>query len=313
MSTPPAPTSGAEREAAETSRSPEVSGGTGGGKAGAVERRSTGQKLGKTALLAIVFLWCIIPFLWMFFTSLKTTDAALASPVPWQGPWGWSNYLSVFDQGFGYNLRNSLIVASMTTIICVGIGSLAAYSVARLNLGKKALILTGILTVSLFPPVSLVPPLYEVWRAIGLLNTYPGMWIAYIAFTLPLSIFILTTFFNAIPKDLEEAARVDGATPFQAFYRVILPLAAPGVGSAAILVFSYAWNEYLLASTFAPRDLGAQTVPVAIAGFSGSVQFQEPVGTIMAACVVVTVPMVFFVLILQKRIVAGLTAGGVKG
>jgi multiple sugar transport system permease protein len=152
-----------------------------------------------------------------------------------------------------------------------------------------------------------------LWRNVGLLNTYPGLYIPYTAFTLPLTIFILTTFYASIPKDLEEAARVDGATAFQAFYKVVLPLAAPGVFAAAIIVFVYAWNEFLLASTFAPRDLVAQTVPVAIAAFTGSVEFQRPIGTITAACVIVTIPMIIMTLILQRRIVAGLTAGAVKG
>jgi multiple sugar transport system permease protein len=278
-----------------------------------VEERSPLQRIGKTALLAIIFIWCLFPFMWLISTSLKLGDEALNSPDMFQGPFGVDNYTSVMDQGFGFNLRNSAIVAGTTTVICIAVGSLAAYALARLPIKRKILLLGAILAVSLFPPVALVPSMYELWRALGLLNTYPGLYIPYTAFTLPLTIFILSTFFSSIPKDLEEAARVDGASAFQAFYKVIMPLAAPGVFAAAIITFVAAWNEFLLASTFNPRDLAAQTVPVAIAAFTGSVEFQRPIGTITAACVIVTVPMIVLTLIFQRRIVAGLTAGGVKG
>ena len=280
---------------------------------GVVVETSFWRKVGRYSLLGFILLWCLFPFVWLIDTSLKLGDRALNSPSLTQGPFGLQNYISVFDQGFGYNLRNSAIVAGTTTIVCITVGSLAAYAIARLPLRGKVLILSAILAVALFPSVALVPPLYELWRNVGLLNTYPGLYIPYTAFTLPLTIFILTTFYASIPKDLEEAARVDGATAFQAFYKVVLPLAAPGVFAAAIIVFVYAWNEFLLASTFAPRDLVAQTVPVAIAAFTGSVEFQRPIGTITAACVIVTIPMIVMTLILQRRIVAGLTAGAVKG
>jgi multiple sugar transport system permease protein len=280
---------------------------------GVVVESSPQRKIGRYVMLGFILLWCLFPFVWLIDTSLKLGDAALNSPSLTQGPFGLDNYLSVFDQGFGYNLRNSAIVAGTTTIVCITVGSLAAYAIARLPLKGKVLILSAILAVALFPSVALVPPLYELWRSLGLLNTYPGLYIPYTAFTLPLTIFILTTFYASIPKDLEEAARVDGATAFQAFYKIVLPLAAPGVFAAAIIVFVYAWNEFLLASTFAPRDLAAQTVPVAIAAFTGSVEFQRPIGTITAACVIVTIPMIIGTLILQRRITAGLTAGAVKG
>ncbi|MGH2790544.1 MAG: carbohydrate ABC transporter permease, partial [Actinomycetota bacterium] len=249
---------------------------------GVVVETSFWRRVGRYSLLGFILLWCLFPFVWLIDTSLKLGDRALNSPSLTQGPFGFENYISVFDQGFGYNLRNSAIVAGTTTIICITVGSLAAYALARLPLKGKILILSGILAVALFPSVALVPPLYELWRNLGLLNTYPGLYIPYTAFTLPLTIFILTTFYASIPKDLEEAARVDGATAFQAFYKVVLPLAAPGVFAAAIIVFVYSWNEFLLASTFAPRDLVAQTVPVAIAAFTGSVEFQRPIGTITA-------------------------------
>ena len=284
-----------------------------GGTEGVVERRTTGQRIAKSLLLLIIFVWCAFPFFWLIMTSFKQGNAALNDPSLFQGPFGLGNYRDVWGEGFGYNLRNSVIVAGATTIICISIGALAAYALARLKLAKKGLILSGVLAVTLFPSVALVPPLYEFYRGIGILNTYGAMYISYIAFNLPLTIFILLTFFAAIPLDMEEAARVDGATPFQAFLRVVMPLAAPGVGAAAILIFTYAWNEFLLASTFCPRSLGCQTVPTAIAFFSGGGQFEVPLGRITAASVIVVVPMIIFVLIFQKRIVSGLTAGGVKG
>lgn len=268
----------------------------------------------KSLLLSVILLWCLFPFFWLIMTSFKTTDRALNSPNLFQGPYGLQNYRNVFEQDFQLNLRNSLAIAGMTTVLCIVIGSLAGYALARLPLKRKLLLLSGVLAVSLFPPVALVPPLYELWRNLGLLNTYEGLYIPYTSFTLPLTIFILTTFFAAIPRDLEEAAKVDGATPFKAFYRVILPLAAPGVFAAAIIIFVAAWNEFLLANTFAPRNPEiAQTVPVAIAAFTGAVEFQRPIGNITAACVVVTIPMIIVALLFQKRIVAGLTAGSLKG
>ncbi len=284
------------------------------GGQGVVERRSQLQIWGKSALLAIILLWCLFPFFWLIMTSFKKGDLALNSPNLFQGPFGFQNYEAVFSLNFHLNLRNSFIVAGTTTVICIIVGSLAGYAIARLPMKRKVLLLSGILAVSLFPPVALVPPLYELWLRLGLLNTWEGLYIPYTAFTLPLTIFILVTFYASIPKDLEEAARVDGATPFQAFYRVILPLAAPGVFAAAIIIFVQAWNEFLLANTFAPRNPEiAQTVPVAIAAFTGAVPFQRPIGTITAACVIVTIPMIIVALVFQKRIVAGLTAGSVKG
>src|SRR5690606_21322651 len=167
-------------------------------------------------------------------------------PNLFRGPFGLRNYQAVFAQDFHLNLRNSFVIAGMTTILCITVGALCAYAIARLPLRGKVLLLSGVLAVSLFPPVALVPPLYEVWRTLGLLDTWEGLYLPYTAFTLPLTIFILTTFFASIPRELAEAATVDGATPFQTFYRIILPLAAPGVFAAAIIVFVLSWNEFLL-------------------------------------------------------------------
>lgn len=268
----------------------------------------------RSGLLAVVLIWCLAPFVWLIMTSLKQGDRALNSPDLLQGPFGFANYIAVFEQDFGLNLRNTLAIASITTLLCVVIGSLAAYALARLPLRHKSLLLGGVLAASLFPPVALVPPLYEVWRSVGLLNTWEGLYISYLSFSLPLAIFILTTFFSAIPAELVEAAKTDGASTFQAFVRIVLPLAAPGIFSSAIITFVTAANEFLLASTFAPRNPEvAQTVPVAIASFTGAIEFQRPIGTITAASVVVTLPMIVLALVFQRRIVAGLTAGAVKG
>jgi multiple sugar transport system permease protein len=306
-SPPPTQTAAAERASGRTPKKK-------GSDQGVVEQRSAAQIWGKSAMLGVILFWCLFPFLWLIMTSLKQGNTALNSPNIFKGPFGLGNYQAVFAQDFHLNLRNSLAIAGMTTILCVIVGSFAAYALARLPLKRKILLLSAVLAVSLFPPVALVPPLYELWRTLGLLNTWEGLYIPYTAFTLPLTIFILVTFFASIPKDLEEAARVDGASPFKAFYRVILPLAAPGIFAAAIIIFVFSWNEFLLASTFAPRNPEvAQTVPVAIAAFTGAVPFQRPVGTITAACVVVTIPMIIVALIFQKRIVSGLTAGSVKG
>jgi multiple sugar transport system permease protein len=271
------------------------------------------SQIGRSILLLVIFVWCLFPFVWLISTSLKQGNNALNDPSLFVGPFGFDNYTAVFEANFLYNLRNTFIVATFTTVICIVIGAFAAYALARLPLKRKVLWMSGVLAASLFPPVALVPPLYEAWRALGLLNTYPGLYIPYITFTLPLTIFILVTFFSSIPMELAEAARVDGATPWQTFYKVVLPLAAPGVFAAAIIVFVYATNEFLIASTFAPRDLEVQTATTAIAFFTGASQFERPIGTITAACVVISIPLIIMTLIFQRRIVAGLTAGSVKG
>lgn len=262
----------------------------------------------------MVILWCLAPFFWLGMTSLKLGDPALNDPNLFRGPFGFDNYIAVFNQGFLYNLRNSFIVASMTTLIVILSGITAAYALAKLRVKRRFTLMTLVLAASLFPPVALVPPLYEVWRALGLLSTWEGLYISYISFSLPLAVFILLTFFAAIPGELKESATTDGASPFQTFRLIMLPLATPGIVSAAIITFVTAWNEFLLASTFAPRNAEvAQTMPVAIAAFTGAIEYQRPIGTLTAAAIVVTIPMILFALFMQKRIVAGLTAGAVKG
>jgi multiple sugar transport system permease protein len=216
------------------------------------------------------------------------------------------------DDTFQKALINSIGIASIATIISIVLAAMAAYALARLDFAGKALILSGALAVAMFPAISIVGSLFDMWRAIGLYDTWLGLIIPYMTFTLPLAIYTLSAFFREIPWELEQAAAVDGATPFQAFRKVIVPLAAPGVFTAAILVFIFAWNDFIFANTLTSTD-NARTVPAALAFFTGASQFTQPIGAVAAAAVVVTVPIIIMVLIFQRRIVAGLTAGAVKG
>ena len=245
-------------------------------------------------------------------TSLKTgadlSSAKLFPPHPTL-----ANYKSVLKFGdFQKTLKNSAIVALSTTVLALLVGSFAAYALARLRFKFKFLLLAMILSITTFPPIAIAAPLFKLWTDIGVFNTLPGLIIPYLTFTLPLSIYILVSFFREIPKDLEEAALVDGATRFQAFRKVVVPLAAPGLATAGILVFIFAWNEFLLAITLTSSPV-ARTVPAEIAFFTGSTQYEQPLGTISAASVIISIPLILLVLLFQKRIVAGLTAGAVKG
>jgi multiple sugar transport system permease protein len=221
-----------------------------------------------------------------------------------------ANYESVFvNYPFVKYLWNSFVVASITTIYTVFVASFAAYAIARLKFKGKTLILGLVLSVSMFPQIATISPIYIFLKNLGLTNSYLGLIIPYTTFTLPLSIWILVTFFRKIPFDLEEAAKIDGASLMQTFWRVILPLAIPGIFTTAILVFIAAWNEFLFALTINTDD-AYKTVPVGIAMFEG--QFTIPWGEITAATVIVTVPLVIMVLLFQRRIVSGLTSGAVK-
>jgi multiple sugar transport system permease protein len=265
--------------------------------------------------IAAVVIFAMFPVLWIMSLSFKSPatvgDGRL---VPQQ--WTFDNYRTLFTGGFDSPLLrpliNSILIALIATTIAVAIASLAAYAIARLDFPGKFLVLAGALAVSMFPPISVVGPLFDMWRALGLYDTYPGLIIPYLTFALPLAIYILVAFFREIPWDLEEAAQVDGATPFQAFRRIIFPLAAPGVFTAAILVFIFAWNDFVFAISLTSSN-NSRTVPAAIAFFTGESQFTSPTGNIAAAAVLVTIPIIIFVLIFQRRIVAGLTAGAVKG
>jgi multiple sugar transport system permease protein len=262
--------------------------------------------------VVLICIFCLFPFYWLINVSLKSgadlSQADLLPPNPTL-----DNYSSIFENSdFTSALRNSTIVTAITTFLALLVGSFAAYALARLRFPMKFLILAVILSITTFPPIAIAAPLFKLWTDIGLYNTYAGLIIPYLTFALPLCIYILASFFREIPKELEEAALVDGATHFQAFRKVVLPLAAPGLVTAGLLTAFFVWNEFLLAVTLTSSP-NAFTVPVAVVNFQGSQLFEVPLGTISAASVVITIPLVILVIIFQKRIVAGMTAGAVKG
>ncbi|HVL28538.1 MAG TPA: carbohydrate ABC transporter permease [Acidimicrobiales bacterium] len=260
----------------------------------------------------IIVAYALTPVAWIASLSLKTGDT-LTDGRFLPRSISFENYRSIFESGeFVRPLRNSIGIALIATFFAVLLATLAAYAIARLRFPGKKLILTGALAIAMFPPISIIGPLFNMWRSLNLYDTWPGLVIPYMTFTLPLAIWTLSAFFREIPWELEQAAQVDGATPFQAFRRVIVPLAAPGVFTAAILVFFFAWNDFLFAISLTSTD-SSRTVPAALAFFSGNSQFEQPTGSIAAAAVIVTIPIVILVLIFQRRIVAGLTAGAVKG
>jgi multiple sugar transport system permease protein len=266
--------------------------------------------------IALVLIFALIPVVWITALSLKT-PASVADGRFLPAHWTLDNYKVLFEGGISNSpflkpLINSIVIALVSTVIAIALAASAAYAIARLDFPGKGLILGVALAIAIFPTISIVGPLFDIWRSIGLFDTYPGLIIPYLTFALPLSIYILVAFFREIPWDLQDAAAVDGATPFQAFRKVMLPLAAPGTFTAAILVFIFCWNEFLFATTLTSSN-NARTVPAALAFFTGESQFTAPTGNIAAAGVIVTVPIIIFVLLFQRRIVAGLTAGAVKG
>jgi trehalose/maltose transport system permease protein len=267
--------------------------------------------------VAGVVIFCLFPFYWLVNISLKTgSDLSSVDFIP-PNP-TLENYKSIFkNDDFTRALLNSAIVSLSVTFLAIMVGAFCAYALARLKMNYKFILLGIVLSISTFPQIAIAAPLFRLWTNMPfglpqLYNTIPGLVIPYLTFALPLSIYILVSFFREIPRDLEEAALVDGATNFEAFRKVIVPLAAPGLATTAILAFIAAWNEFLLASTLT-SSVEARTTPVAISQFTGSSQFEIPLGTQSAASVVITIPLVLLVLLFQKRIVAGLTAGAVKG
>ena len=260
----------------------------------------------------VVILAALIPVLWIASLSFKD-PSTIADGNFFPSKWSTENYSGIFQTSeFTDALRNSIGIALITTVIAVTLACMAAYAIARLNFPGKVLILTTALAIAMFPPISIVGPLFNIWREVGLYDTWPGLIIPYMTFSLPLAIYTLSAFFREIPWELEQAAQVDGATPFQAFRKVIIPLAAPGVFTTAILVFIFAWNDFLFAISLTSTN-AARTVPAALAAFPGESQFTQPIGSVAAAAVIVTIPIIIMVLIFQRRIVAGLTAGAVKG
>lgn len=259
-----------------------------------------------------VVVFCLAPFYWMVVSSLRrTADIFDKSLLP--SPLSFENYEAVFDpsQGFVRSLLNSLIVSGTTTVLALLIATFTAYAMARLDFPAKRLVLTAIIATSMFPVVSIVIPLLKMFTAIDWINTYQAIIAPSMSFTLPLAVWILTAFFRQIPIELEYAAMVDGCTRGQAFRRIMLPLAAPGVFTTAIITFIAAWNEFLIALSMT-NEPSMATAPVAISKFTGASEFQVPFGSQMAAGVLVTIPLVILVVVFQRRIVDGLTAGAVK-
>ncbi len=265
-------------------------------------------------LIIFILIYTIFPFYWAIATSLKQPSDLYVTPVEYvPNPISFESYRYVFQNNdFLRALLNSTITSLSTVLLALVIGSLGAYALGRLPFRGKTIILYTVLAMTTFPAIAILPALYTMVRAAGLYNTIPALVFAYTTFTLPFTVWTLTNFFKTMPGELEEAALVDGATPMQTFYMVLLPLAAPGLVTTGLLAFIAAWSEFLFALTFT-QDYRARTVQVAIAQFSGNTGYELPWGNITAASVVVTVPLIVLVLIFQRRIVAGLTAGAVKG
>lgn len=279
-----------------------------------IKRRvRTGEGWGSYLGAIVIVLWCLLPFYWMMVVAFRDVGYTY-STTPWPTHLTLDNFSDALDTSRGNNLvsaiTNSLIISGLTTLIAVALGVTVAYSLARMNFKGKGFVTGVILAASMFPGVALVTPLFQLFTDIGWIGTYQALIVPNISFALPLTIYTLTAFLHDLPWELEEAARVDGATRGQAFMRVILPLAAPAVFTTAILAFIATWNEYLLASQLS-RPI-VEPVTVAIARFAGANPYIQPYAAIMAAGTIVTVPLVIMVLIFQRRIVAGLTAGGVK-
>lgn len=273
---------------------------------------TTGRKVRWGLVDILVLVFALVPVLWVLSLSFKTKDTLTDGnfiPVSWT----WQNYADIFQTSeFLRALVNSIGIAIISTVIAVVLGTMAAYAIARLDFPGKQLLVGLSLLIAMFPQVSLVTPLFNIERNLALFDTWPGLILPYITFALPLSIYTLSAFFREIPWELEKAAKMDGATPAQAFRRVIAPLAAPGVFTTAILVFIFCWNDFLFAISLTSTT-ASRTVPAALSFFTGSSQFEDPTGQVCAAAVVITVPIIVFVLFFQRRIVAGLTSGAVKG
>ena len=269
----------------------------------------------KRALLFLasiaIALYCLVPFIWFVLTSLKLPAELTAIPPKLMPTMHLDFYRSALEKyGLLRYIANSVIVAAATTLITIIIGALAAYATARFRVGWMRIYLMVLLAISMFPQIAIAGPVWSILDRLDWLNSYQGLVSAYIALSLPLAVWILTTFFREVPVELEEAALVDGCTRLQVLYKVVLPLAAPGIATAALLVFIYAWNEFFFA-LIVMTDPAVQTLPVGIALFPG--EYTMPWGEIAAASTVATIPLILLTLIFQRSIVRGLSAGAVKG
>jgi multiple sugar transport system permease protein len=263
----------------------------------------------------LIALWALFPVVWILSLSLKSSSD-IANRQFWPTEISWENYQLIIDGGardlFLPALRNSIGICLIATLIAVLLATLAAYAIARLDFPGKNFVLYSSLAITVFPVISIVTPLFNLWSQIGLYDTWLGLIIPYLSLTVPISIWTLTSFFREIPWELEQAAQVDGATPFQAFRKVIVPLALPGVFTTAIIAFFIAWNDFLYGISLTSTS-AARPVPAALSFFTGASQFEEPAGSIAAASIVVTIPVIIIVLLFQRQIVSGLTSGAVKG
>ena len=274
-------------------------------------RRMVGRIL-FTALVAGIVLYTIFPFYWAIVSSLEQGSALYTvEPLPLEPAWG--NYAAVFrEQPFARNILNSVLVATSVVALSLLLSVWASYALARIDFRGRTTLLLLVLSVSMFPQVAVLSGMFELVRALGLYNALPSLSLSYLIFTLPFTTWVLTTFAREIPRELEEAAMVDGARPRVIVTRIFLPVLWPALATTGLLAFIAAWNEFLFALTFTLSN-DRRTVPVAIALISGASQFELPWGRVMAASVIVTVPLVVLVLVFQRRIVSGLTAGAVKG
>jgi multiple sugar transport system permease protein len=277
-----------------------------------MQTETTNRKFMWWGVNILVLLYAFIPVIWIISLSLKdpgTLNDGKFFPV---SPTG-TSYAAIFtNPDFLHALVNSIGICLISTFIAIVLGTMAAYAIARLDFpGKKAIVAMSLL-ISMFPQIALVTPLFKIETATRIFDTWLGLIVPYITFALPLAIYTLSAFFREIPWDLEKAAKMDGATPYQAFRQVITPLAMPGVFTTAILVFIGCWNDFLFALSLTSTS-ASRTVPAAMSYFSGATTFEKPTGPIAAAAVVITIPIVIFVLFFQRRIVAGLTSGAVKG
>jgi multiple sugar transport system permease protein len=272
------------------------------------------NQIGTWIGFVIILVWCLLPVAWIISLSFKSVaETTVGSPHFLPSDWTFQNYKDVLkNNDFQLALRNSFGIALIATALSVMFATLAAYAIARLDFKGKRLVLSIALAIAMFPVVSLVGPLFDMWRTFHLFNSWPGLIIPYLSFTLPLAIWTLSAFFREIPWEMEQAAQVDGATSWQAFRKVIVPLAAPGVFTAAILTFFFAWNEFVLAISLTSTT-SSRTVPAQMAFFVGPDPFNPPYSQLATASVIVTVPVIIIVLLFQRRIVAGLTSGAVKG
>lgn len=275
------------------------------------------NRIGTVIGCLLILVWCLLPVAWIISLSFKS-EAAITTGSPGffpadGGGAGWDNYQAVWDnEQFRRAILNSIGISLIATLLSVIVATLAAYAIARLEFRGKKLVLTISLAIAMFPVVSLIGPLFDMWRAVGLYDTWPGLIIPYMSFTLPLAIWTLSAFFREIPWEMEQAAQVDGATSWQAFRKVIVPLAAPGVFTAAILTFFFAWNDFVFGISLTSTE-NARPIPASLSFFVGADPFNRPASLLAAGAVIATIPIIVIVLIFQRKIVAGLTSGAVKG